>query len=391
MRSVVSIIAVLITAQRADAESLAADTVPSVDVGLAAEPAGDLPKAKPSKRRGKKKGGTLPRLDPQREEKEFARKLALAQSLQTPERCGAAYAMLLDLQKQQPENPDVLWGIGECAVLISAFPERAEQKVQLLGDARAAYEAYAKRSGGSPVEHIRIALAARRAGELGRQIAALTPAPETPATPSPAPPAKAPVVAEPPRDLSLGHAQQLAQARNLTGALAELEALMHRHAGQLDLEEYWVLWRAATEQCDGVMPVYERIAERSWRPEVHMAGSECADRAKDVRAHLSAVERYVRTVQFVGDPEVFYGLAEGFAALGDRQHAGNHFQRFLQVAPSAHPKRYIAEMYLTDSEHLHVDCLTRTGIVRPRAVQVGGQWVSELRLPPNYRTIACGD
>ncbi|MDO8621968.1 MAG: hypothetical protein Q7R80_01945 [bacterium] len=397
MRIVVPVIAVLITAQRAVALE-EAPTVGAPAAAPAASPTEDPPKAKPPARRrgGKKKGGALPRLDPKREEKEFDGQLALAMSLQTPERCGAAYAMFLELQQQQPDHPDVLWGLGECAALISAFPERAEQKLELLRDAKAAYETYSRRLATTAVELIKVALAHRRAIDLDQQIAALTPAAvptgavgasTPPAVASPPPPA----AAAPPKELSLGHAQGLAQSRDLAGALAELDALMQRFPSQLDLMEHWVLWRAAAEQCDGVVPVYEQIAERSWRAEVHLAGSECADRARDVRAHLFAVERYVRTVQFVGDPEVFWGLAEGFATLGDRQRAGNHFQRFLQIAPATHPKRYIAEMYLTDTEHLHVACLTRKGIVRPRAVQVAGQWVSELQLPPNHRTITCED
>ncbi|MBI4434989.1 hypothetical protein HY635_04240 [Candidatus Uhrbacteria bacterium] len=599
-----------IDAQPDDESTPAAESLdpPLAPIGApAVQPAAGKrrPAAKPARPK-KEKGGTLPRRDPNRDRKEFQRKLALAQSLHTTERCGAAYPMYLDLQTQQPEHPDVIWGLGECGAVTGAFPELAPaMRRQRLLDAKAAYERYAaieKRAKFTAGKKSRVQLARDRASQLDVTIAALpappveavavaadaavtpvsapeprefprhkgattlcgmqafwdpsqglnpgfavelfvllhadpelrvtiwlpsdwndrarrlfqatnelwlkdqgfrerhgltstvlreyasyerrigfigTPgveqqpsrvmlhhpngidvaiqrcdsargalawaveektrqgavavgvrmegqdrsvalavagaAPAPAADPPPAAPppvaaaipvAPAPVTAAPPaapppvaaiaaaaaaspQEPSLGHAQELARKRDLVGALAELEELLKRHPDDSTLQEHWVLWRAASGQCDGVLPVYERIAERSQRPEVHLAGSECADRGGQVRAHLFALERYIRTALYVGDPEIFYGLAEGFATLGDRQRAGNHFQRFLHVAPPTHPKRYIAEMYLADTVKLHVACLTSKGIVRPRAVQVGGQWVSELRLPPNYRTIAC--
>lgn len=126
-----------------------------------------------------KKGGPLPRLDPRRDEKAFQRKLVLAQDLHVQNRCGAAYPMYLELQTQQPQNPDVLWGLGVCGALTAQFPELgADVRHQRLLDARAAYEAYVaaekrprylKPSG-------RVALARERAAQLATQIAAL-PAP----------------------------------------------------------------------------------------------------------------------------------------------------------------------------------------------------------------------
>ncbi|MDP3770818.1 MAG: hypothetical protein Q8R16_00790 [bacterium] len=415
MRIVVPVIAVLITAQRAVAlEETSPSDAPAA--APAASSSEDSPKAKtPSKRRGgKKKGGALPRLDPKRGEKEFDRQLALAQSLQTPERCGAAYAMFLELQQQQPDHPDVLWGLGECAAVTAEYPELGDDvRRQRILDAKVAYDRYITvenrpqflmgGEGRRDVARVRLSwinprVAAITPSEPVAPVAAVAipvaaplPTAVVPAPPAAATPPPPVAAAAAPVEPSLGHAQQLAQQRNLIGALAELEALQRRFSDHLDLQEHWVLWRAAAEQCDGVLPVYEQIAERSWRAEVHLAGSECADRAKDVRAHLFAVERYIRTVKYVGDPEVFYRLAEGFATLGDRPRAGTHFQRFLEVAPATHQKRYLAERYLAESERLHTDCLTRKGIVRPRAVQVAGQWVSELQLPPNHRTIACED
>lgn len=126
-----------------------------------------------------KKGGPLPRLDPRRDEKAFQRKLVLAQDLHVQNRCGAAYPMYLELQAQQPQNPDVLWGLGVCGALTAQFPELgADVRHQRFIDARAAYEAYVaaekrprylKPSG-------RVALARERAAQLATQIAAL-PAP----------------------------------------------------------------------------------------------------------------------------------------------------------------------------------------------------------------------
>lgn len=127
-----------------------------------------------------KKSGPLPRLDPRRDEKAFQRKLALAQDLHAQNRCGAAYPMYLELQTQQPQNPDVLWGLGVCGQLTAKFPELGEDlRRQRLVDAKAAFEAYVaaeKRSRYTSGSSNRIALARERAAQLATQIAAL-PAP----------------------------------------------------------------------------------------------------------------------------------------------------------------------------------------------------------------------
>lgn len=126
-----------------------------------------------------KRGGPLPRLDPRRDEKAFQRKLALAQDLHVQNRCGAAYPMYLELQTQQPQNPDVLWGLGVCGALTAQFPELgADVRHQRLLDARAAYEAYvaAEKRSRYLKPSGRVALARERAAQLETQIAAL-PAP----------------------------------------------------------------------------------------------------------------------------------------------------------------------------------------------------------------------
>lgn len=412
MRSIIPVIAVLIAAQRADAESLAADAVPSVDVGPAAEPAGDPPKAKPSKRRGKKKGGALPRLDPSREEKEFERKLALAQSLQTPERCGAAYAMLLDLEKLQPNHPDVLWGLGECGATTAGYPELGvEVQRQRLLDAKAAYERYITveqrpqflPNGGEGRRDI----ARIRVGNINVALSGFTsPAPAValaaPAAPAAAPPPATPPMAAPPvatvppaptpppvdcgaeRDAALLHGQALVHEGDYRSAVDTLSALPAQCLEDVDLIEHVIVWKAAIADCVGVPMLYAPIMERCTSPEVHEAVVTCAKQLRQPALLVVAFERQVAYAESP-DPDALLVLADLHEAGGQRDRAQSDVERFLAITAQrpgmdAARERASARLAALRLPVKPAEPPARCS-VRPRAVQVGDRWVILTPLP----------
>jgi len=189
---VLSMFAVLGTAASAVAQD-ATDAQPDAESAPAAEPLSpplvpigapvvqpETGKRRPAAKPARPKKGRLPRLDPKRNEKEFQRKLALAQDLHVQDRCGAAYPMYLDLQEQRPDHPDVLKGIGLCGIATARFPELgADVRRQRLLDVKAALDTYAARPDATPAEHAIAAYARRQIGEIEQQFAASTPAAPT--------------------------------------------------------------------------------------------------------------------------------------------------------------------------------------------------------------------
>lgn len=163
---------------------------------IAAEDAADTPAPPPAAEAassGQDKKPAAKTVRQKREERKFRRKLVRAQGLHVQNRCGAAYLMYLELQAQQPQNPDVLWGLGVCGALTAQFPELGQDaRRQRLLDAKAAYEAYVaseQRTQYTSGSNNRVALARERAVQLDSQIAAPSAAQaETPAaSPAPAP------------------------------------------------------------------------------------------------------------------------------------------------------------------------------------------------------------
>lgn len=192
---VLSVIAVLGTAASAVAQDAtdappplqadeAAPAMPDPPLQSSPDASGDTgaegkpkPVMKPARPKGK--DGALPRKPKQDPERQFQAALALAQSLHTPERCGAAFLKYLELAKERPDDPDVLWGLSECGVIAAGFDQDPVRKRQRLLDAQGAYRRYAeieRRRKFTVGKKSRVARARDRASQLETQIAAL-PAP----------------------------------------------------------------------------------------------------------------------------------------------------------------------------------------------------------------------
>lgn len=422
MRSIIPVMAVLITAPRAGAQapadagvSTAAPAATSDEAGApssappattvapeaaahaatpAAAPSRASSKAKrPSGGKSKKKDGKLPRLDPKREEQEFQRALTLAQDLYLQSRCGAAYAMYLDLQKQRPEDPHVLMGVAMCGMETAKFPElgAAERRQRLL-DAKVACERYAALPT-TTAENA--AYVHRRAGAIDSQIAALTtPVPVAPATPSPAVVA-APAAVPPPaacddqRDAALLRARAQAQWGNYREAIASLTVLPARCQDDVEVVESLIVWKAAVSDCDVVPTLYAPIMEQSKQPAVHEAVVKCADRLNRPDILLAAFEHQVALVESP-DPDALLTLADLYEAAGRRERAQAAVERFLGLTeqrPGMDAARRKAQQRLTalqqpaPTAEERARCLVRRGTATATLVQVGDRWVIQTSMP----------
>ena len=406
---VCSVIAVLLSTGRAVAQDATDDpSNASPPQDLTSIPRGGANPAETSRpKKSGKKGKALPRLDSQREKKEFERRLALAQELLAADRCGAAYPMYLDLQKQQPDDSYVLRGIGTCGAVTAEFAELGlEVRRQRLHDASAAFATYARLPATTPSDQAFAAFARRRASELAAKADALVPpapstvvaaaasdsqasavgaaAPPLPATPAPS------VVCDADRDAALLRALAQARLGDYRTAIAGLSALPPRCAEDLELVEHLLIWKAAILACDGVPMLYAPIMGRSMQPAVHEAVVVCAKHLNQPDLLLAAFERQVALVESP-DLDALLVLADLHEAAGKRDRAQADIERFLEVTaqrPGMDAARKRASARLAalhappPSAKERAQCLIRRGVATARLVQLGDHWVMQVAIPP---------